>query len=107
LFVALHCKNFSAMLFVLLYNMISPDIYLSFPSFLMCKTNSSFIFQEEDNQSAIENDAELNKSLNKQRKRAVAAARGGRRSFASRNSYKDKGGKSSQNSRIQKQLCSW
>ncbi|KAL9342817.1 hypothetical protein Peur_063248 [Populus x canadensis] len=63
--------------------------------------------KEEDNQSAIENDAELNKSLNKQRKRAVAAARGGRRSFASRNSYKDKGGKSSQNSRIQKQLCSW
>lgn len=63
--------------------------------------------KEEDNQSAIENDAELNKSLNKQRKRAVAAARGGRRSFASRNSYKDKGGKSSQNSRVQKQLCSW
>nr|TKS07413.1 hypothetical protein D5086_0000113260 [Populus alba] len=62
--------------------------------------------KEEDNQSAIENDAELNKSLNKQRKRAVAAARGGRRSFASRNSYKDKGGKSSQNSRVQKQLCS-
>uniref|UniRef100_A0A6N2LN52 RIO2 kinase winged helix domain-containing protein n=1 Tax=Salix viminalis TaxID=40686 RepID=A0A6N2LN52_SALVM len=50
--------------------------------------------KEEDNQSAIENDAELNKSLNKQRKRAVAAARGGRRSYASRNSYKDKGGKS-------------
>ncbi|KAJ6865754.1 hypothetical protein NC652_037314 [Populus alba x Populus x berolinensis] len=63
--------------------------------------------QEEDDQSAIENDAELNKSLNKQRKCAVAAARGGRRSFASRNSYKDKGGKSSQNSRVQKQLCSW
>ncbi|KAJ6420370.1 hypothetical protein OIU84_027837 [Salix udensis] len=63
--------------------------------------------KEEDNQSAIENDAELNKSLNKQRKRAVAAARGGRRSYASRNSYKDKGGKSSQSSRIQKQMCSW
>uniref|UniRef100_A0A6N2K8H9 RIO2 kinase winged helix domain-containing protein n=1 Tax=Salix viminalis TaxID=40686 RepID=A0A6N2K8H9_SALVM len=63
--------------------------------------------EDGDNQSAIENDAELNKSLNKQRKRAVAAARGGRRSYASRNSYKDKGGKSSQSSRIQKQMCSW
>ena len=91
------------MLFALLYNMISLGIY---PTFL-CAKLSNFIFQEEDNQSAIENDAELNKSLNKQRKRAVAAARGGRRSYASRNSYKDKGGKSSQSSRIQKQLCSW
>ncbi|CAK7325024.1 unnamed protein product [Dovyalis caffra] len=62
---------------------------------------------EEDDESANENDAELNKSLNKQRRRAVAAARGGRRSLASRNTYKDKGGKSSQNSRMQKQLCSW
>ncbi|KAB5515740.1 hypothetical protein DKX38_026388 [Salix brachista] len=75
-----------AMLFALLYNMISLGIY---PTFL-CAKLSNFIFQEEDNQSAIENDAELNKSLNKQRKRAVAAARGGRRSYASRNSYKDK-----------------
>nr|CAD1834641.1 unnamed protein product [Ananas comosus var. bracteatus] len=51
-------------------------------------------------------DAELVKRLNKQRKRAVAAARG-RRALASRNSYKDKGGKSSHNSKIQKQVSKW
>uniref|UniRef100_A0A6V7QYD8 Serine/threonine-protein kinase RIO2 n=1 Tax=Ananas comosus var. bracteatus TaxID=296719 RepID=A0A6V7QYD8_ANACO len=51
-------------------------------------------------------DAELVKHLNKQRKRAVAAARG-RRALASRNSYKDKGGKSSHNSKIQKQVSKW
>lgn len=64
-------------------------------------------FQEEDNQNADENDAELMKSLAKQRRRAMAAARRGRKSVASRNSYKDKGGKSSNNSKIQKQLSSW
>nr|CAD1834484.1 unnamed protein product [Ananas comosus var. bracteatus] len=51
-------------------------------------------------------DAELVKRLNKQRKRAVAAARG-RRALASRNSYKNKGGKSSHNSKIQKQVSKW
>ncbi|KAJ6917669.1 hypothetical protein NC652_019874 [Populus alba x Populus x berolinensis] len=64
--------------------------------------------QEEDNESVNENDADLNKSLNKQRRHAVAAAPGEqRRSIASRSTYKDKGGKSSQNSRMQRQLCSW
>ncbi|KAJ6908827.1 hypothetical protein NC651_019031 [Populus alba x Populus x berolinensis] len=63
---------------------------------------------EEDNESVNENDADLNKSLNKQRRHAVAAAPGEqRRSIASRSTYKDKGGKSSQNSRMQRQLCSW
>ncbi|KAG6767735.1 hypothetical protein POTOM_028950 [Populus tomentosa] len=69
---------------------------------------TNFIFQEEDNESVNENDADLNKSLNKQRRHAVAAAPGEqRRSIASRSTYKDKGGKSSQNSRMQRQLCSW
>ncbi|XP_021282254.1 serine/threonine-protein kinase rio2 isoform X1 [Herrania umbratica] len=63
--------------------------------------------EEEDNQNADENDAELMKSLAKQRRRTMAAARRGRKSVASRNSYKDKGGKSSNNSKIQKQLSSW
>lgn len=54
-----------------------------------------------------EHDAELTKRIEKQRKRAVVAARGGRKSLSSRNSYKDKGGKSSHNSKIQKQLNSW
>ena len=64
-------------------------------------------FQEEDNQKADENDAELMKSLAKQRRYAIAIARKGRKNIASRNSYKDKGGKSSNNSKIQKQLSSW
>ncbi|XVE90397.1 hypothetical protein DITRI_Ditri20bG0074400 [Diplodiscus trichospermus] len=64
--------------------------------------------EEEDNQNGDENDDELMKSLAKQRRRAMAAvARKGRKSIASRNSYKDKGGKSSNNSKIQKQLTSW
>ncbi|KAG6768829.1 hypothetical protein POTOM_027759 [Populus tomentosa] len=47
---------------------------------------------EEDNESVNENDADLNKSLNKQRRHAVAAAPGEqRRSIASRSTYKDKG----------------
>jgi len=41
-------------------------------------SHSSFIFQEEDNESVNENDADLNKSLNKQRRHAVAAAPGSR-----------------------------
>ncbi|KAJ4724755.1 Serine/threonine-protein kinase [Melia azedarach] len=63
--------------------------------------------KEDDNETANENDAELMKRIGKQRRRAVAAARGGRKSLASRNSYKDKGGKSSHNSKIQKHLSSW
>ncbi|XVE62321.1 hypothetical protein DITRI_Ditri06bG0108800 [Diplodiscus trichospermus] len=63
--------------------------------------------EEEDNENAAENDAELMKRLAKQRRRAMAAARKGRKSIASRNSYKDKGGKSSNNSKIQKQMTSW
>ncbi|XP_022743704.1 serine/threonine-protein kinase rio2-like isoform X2 [Durio zibethinus] len=75
-----------------------------------CQTNikgfdSLNLDQEEDNQNA--DDAQLMKSLAKQRRRAMAAARKGRKNIASRNSYKDKGGKSSNSSKIQKQLSSW
>ncbi|XP_061361997.1 uncharacterized protein LOC133305772 isoform X2 [Gastrolobium bilobum] len=63
--------------------------------------------KEEHNQNAMENEAELAKSLNKQRQRAIATSHRGRKTFASRNSYKDKGGRSSHNSKIQKQLSSW
>lgn len=74
----------------------------------MQSSYSSFTFQgEEDNENVNENDAELDRGLVKQRRRAIAAAHGGRRSLASRNSYKDKGGKSSKSSRIQRQMCSW
>ncbi|KAL9255633.1 Serine/threonine-protein kinase rio2-like protein [Drosera capensis] len=53
-------------------------------------------------------DVKLIQQLNKQRRRAVASAHGGRhRSFSSRNSYKDKGGKSSQNSKLKKQMSAW
>lgn len=54
-----------------------------------------------------EDDLELNKRLNKQRRRAIQAAHGKRKSFTSRNTYKDKGGRSSHNSKIQGQLGGW
>ncbi|XP_076925690.1 serine/threonine-protein kinase RIO2-like, partial [Bidens hawaiensis] len=49
-----------------------------------------------------EDNPELEERLAKQRRRAIQAARAGRKTHASRNSYKDKGGKSSHNSKIQK-----
>ncbi|KAF6156300.1 hypothetical protein GIB67_010109 [Kingdonia uniflora] len=61
----------------------------------------------EDNQSMKEDDTELKKRLIKQRHRAVTSARGRTKSIASRNSYKDKGGKTSQNSKIHKQMSIW
>ncbi|XXG62052.1 hypothetical protein AAC387_Pa05g0501 [Persea americana] len=64
--------------------------------------------EKEDNEGACEgDDAGLMKRLNKQRQKAIAAARGGRRAISSRNSYKDKGSKSSHNAKIQKQLNQW
>uniref|UniRef100_A0ACD5WJD8 Uncharacterized protein n=1 Tax=Avena sativa TaxID=4498 RepID=A0ACD5WJD8_AVESA len=53
-----------------------------------------------------DDDAVLTRQLNKQRKRAMAAALGRRRPLTSRNSYKDKG-KGTMNSKIQKQSCQW
>jgi len=67
----------------------------------------NFDSQEENNEEAMENEAELVKSLNKQRRRAIASARKGQKTAGARNSYKDKGGRSSHNSKIQKQLSSW
>ncbi|CAM0884004.1 unnamed protein product [Alopecurus aequalis] len=65
---------------------------------------------EEDESSGEdtedEDDALLTKQLNKQRKRAMAAALGRRRPLTSRNTYKDKG-KGTMNSKIQKQACQW
>ncbi|XP_057768017.1 serine/threonine-protein kinase rio2-like [Salvia miltiorrhiza] len=66
--------------------------------------------QSEDRQVEHDDnsdDPELEKRLSKQRQRAIQAARGRRKAITSRNSYKDKGGRSSQNSKIQKQLGSW
>ncbi|XP_039155290.1 homeobox-DDT domain protein RLT1-like isoform X2 [Eucalyptus grandis] len=57
----------------------------------------------EDESEENANDAELVKRLNKQRRRAIAAVHRGGKTIASRNSYKDKGGRSSHNSKIQKQ----
>lgn len=63
--------------------------------------------EEEEEQIGHDDDPELIKRLSKQRQRAIQAARGRRKVITSRNSYKDKGGKSSHNSKIQKQLNSW
>lgn len=58
--------------------------------------------KEEEDVLEDEVNPDFSKSLNKQRRRAIAAAHGGRKTSASRNSYKDKGGRSSCNSKIQK-----
>lgn len=53
------------------------------------------------------NDPELEKRLIKQRKHAIQAARGRRKAQTARNTYKDKGGKSSNSSKLQKQFNDW
>ncbi|OVA18986.1 RIO kinase [Macleaya cordata] len=65
--------------------------------------------KEEEGPPSEDCDAELVKRLNKQRRRAIAAAHGGgRKAVSSRNSYKDKGGKSSNSAKVQKkQLSGW
>lgn len=63
--------------------------------------------EEEESGGEDEDDPELEKRLSKQRQRAIQAARGRRKGITSRNSYKDKGGRSSHNSKIQKQLSIW
>lgn len=62
---------------------------------------------DSENEEEQIDDPELEKRLSKQRQRAIQAARGRRKGITSRNSYKDKGGRSSHNSKIQKQLGSW
>ncbi|KAL0366547.1 UNVERIFIED_CONTAM: Serine/threonine-protein kinase rio2 [Sesamum radiatum] len=66
-------------------------------------------YKEEDDlpeDEQTDDDPELVKRLSKQRQRAIQAARGRRKVVTSRNAYKDKGGRSSHNSKIQKQLSS-
>lgn len=60
-----------------------------------------------EDESEQDENPELVERLARQRKRAIQAARAGRKTNASRNAYKDKGGKSSQNSKIQKQMSNW
>lgn len=67
------------------------------------------LYQEDEEGSELQDDddLELKESLTKQRRRAIRAAQGGRKTFAKRNTCKDKGGKCPQNTRIQsKQMCS-
>lgn len=61
----------------------------------------------EEEEQVEEDDPELKKRLNKQRKHAVKAAQGRKKSVTSRNTYKEKGSRSSHNSKIHKQLSSW
>ena len=61
---------------------------------------------DDSSEDVDEEDAELTKQLNKQRKKAIAAAHGRRRPVSSRNAYKDKG-KGTINSKIQRQECKW
>ncbi|XP_052200255.1 serine/threonine-protein kinase rio2 [Diospyros lotus] len=63
--------------------------------------------EEEDEETKHRDEPELAKRLNRQRRRAIAAAHGGGKRFSARNSYKDKGGRSSHSSKIQKQLSIW
>ncbi|KAH0724350.1 hypothetical protein KY284_000215 [Solanum tuberosum] len=62
---------------------------------------------DPEEEAESEDDPELEKSLSKQRRKAIQAAHRGKRNFASRNTYKDKGGKSSQNSKVHRQLSGW
>ena len=69
---------------------------------------SIYLQRDDEGEARDENDdTELNKRLNKQRQRAIASASGGRKGRASRNTYKDKGRKSSNNSKIHKQIGLW
>ncbi|KAL3846288.1 hypothetical protein ACJIZ3_003691 [Penstemon smallii] len=66
----------------------------------------SFVSKAEFEHSS-EEDPQSSKRLRRQRQQAIGAARGSRKTTTTRNSYKDKGGKSSHSSKIQKQLTSW
>ncbi|VFQ65329.1 unnamed protein product [Cuscuta campestris] len=61
---------------------------------------------DEEGQNA-EGDEEMMKRLNKQRRRAIQAAHGGRKNYTSRNRCKDKGGRSSNSSKVQKNFSNW
>uniref|UniRef100_A0A0D6R5L6 Serine/threonine-protein kinase RIO2 n=1 Tax=Araucaria cunninghamii TaxID=56994 RepID=A0A0D6R5L6_ARACU len=61
----------------------------------------------DDESSTSEDDPELNRRLEKQRRRAAAAAHSSKRSFASRNHSKDKGGRRSYNANMQMKSAMW
>lgn len=73
-------------------------------------TISGCLFNQEggnDESATSDDDPELDRRLEKQRKRAIAAAHGARRSHASRNSSKDKGGRRSYNAKMQMKSLLW
>ncbi|KAJ3692142.1 hypothetical protein LUZ60_012492 [Juncus effusus] len=61
----------------------------------------------EGEESEESNNEELTKRINKERKRAIASSQGRKKVINSRNSYKDKGRKSSLNSKAQRQALNW
>ncbi|KAI3767645.1 hypothetical protein L2E82_17954 [Cichorium intybus] len=68
---------------------------------------SDLVEDNESSEEEEEEDGEHGERLARQRRRAIQAARAGRKgTHGSRNAYKDKGGKSSHNSKIQKQMTS-
>eukprot|EP01018_Ginkgo_biloba_P034501 Gb_31271 [translate_table: standard] len=62
---------------------------------------------EDDGSVRSDDDTELVRRLDKQRRQAVAAAHGAKRSYASRNTSKDKGGRRSRNANIQRKYIDW
>ncbi|KAL4556531.1 hypothetical protein LXL04_039187 [Taraxacum kok-saghyz] len=62
--------------------------------------------EEEEGEGEGEEDGELEERLARQRRRLIQAARKSRNGSGSRNAYKDKGGKSSHNSKIHRQMTS-
>jgi RIO kinase 2 len=73
------------------------------------ESGSNMPSQDDDNSESDydSDDAELTRQLNKQRKKAIAAAHGRRRPASSRNAYKDKGKGTMNSSKIQRQACKW
>ncbi|XP_071710794.1 serine/threonine-protein kinase rio2 [Rutidosis leptorrhynchoides] len=69
--------------------------------------DTSDAVEEDENEQEQDENPELVERLARQRKRAIQAARAGKKSNSSRNAYKDKGGKSSHNSKVQKQMGGW
>lgn len=69
--------------------------------------DGTHLSSEGEESNSDSDDLVLSKRLNKQRQKAIAVAQRGHRSSSSRNSYKDKGRKSSSNSKIQKQSLNW
>ena len=67
----------------------------------------SLFSQEEDSQTMITKDPELKRRSRNQNHRVIESMGGGWKTHGSRSTNKDKGHRSSHNSKIQKQLRSW